>query len=85
MRSPRTRTNNRSFDAIGVNDTGTISTVQVYVAGEAAASVPMIGQRMLATPAHIDLTRYSNVTRVDVTDITDEAGLGLDNIAFHIP
>ena len=70
-----------SFDALGVNDTGAIATVQLTPGG----SVPIVGQGMVDVPVHVDLSTFTGVTSLVVTNITDAAGIGYDNFTFEAP
>jgi hypothetical protein len=73
-----------AFDAIAVNDTGTVATVVVHQ-GSTQTSVPLVGKGNVQVPVHVDLSMYAGVTEVDVTKITDEGGIGLDTFVFQYP
>ncbi|MGH7327114.1 MAG: hypothetical protein ACREJX_02065, partial [Polyangiaceae bacterium] len=73
------------FSAVGANDTGTIAKVNVYVSGSLAQTVDIIGQGDTAIPVAVDLSSFSNVTRIEVTNITDEGGIGIDDLSFDFP
>jgi hypothetical protein len=72
------------FDAIGVNSTGAVATIQIHQ-GSTSTSIPLVGQGQTMVPVHVDLSGYSNVTEVDVVNIMDLGGIGLDTFVFDLP
>ena len=73
-----------SFMAIGVNDTTKVATLHV-VTRSGTSSVDLVGRGDPDTPFRVDLTKYTDVTRLEVTDVTDSYGLGFDDFAFEEP
>jgi hypothetical protein len=58
--------------------------VDVFVNYSYAATVPMVGSGNVYVPTLIDLTAYSNVTRIEIKNITDPGGLGWDDFTFDV-
>jgi hypothetical protein len=71
-----------TFDAVGVNDTGQVAEVEVFGASGLVATVPIIGGAGGYTAQPVDLSAYNDVTSIDITDITDPAGIGWTNFSF---
>ena len=71
-----------SFHALGVTDTGTVAHIRVYKGSDLAGTENLIGQGDSYTPVPVDLSSYSNITRIEVDDITDEYGIVYDDFAF---
>jgi hypothetical protein len=68
----------------GVNNTGVVAKVDVYVLGALSATVNMIGQGQPYVPVPVDLTGFSHVTRIAIHDVTDLAGIGWDDFSFDV-
>ena len=74
-----------SFHAIQANNTGTVAAIKVYVSGALAGTVDLIGTGQTMAPVVIvDLSQYSNVTRIELTAINDGGGIGWDDFAFTV-
>jgi hypothetical protein len=72
-----------TFDAVGVNDTGVqVAEVEVYGSDGLIATVPIIGDGGGYTAQLVDLSAYSGITSIDITDITDPAGIGWTNFSY---
>ncbi len=69
---------------IGINGVGPVATINVFEDGVPAGSITVIGLGDQFTPVTIDLTGFSNVTRIELTEITDPAGIGWDDFCFDI-
>ena len=54
----------------------------VAVRGDLAGTENLIGHGDSYTPVPVDLSSYSNITRIEVDDITDEYGIVYDDFAF---
>ncbi len=67
---------------IGINGVGPVATINVFEDGVPAGSITVIGLGDQFTPVPIDLTGFSNVTRIELTEITDAAGIGWDDFCF---
>jgi hypothetical protein len=76
--------NGLAFDAIGVDNLGTVATLVIHQ-GSVQTSVPVVGQGNTKVPVHIDLSPYPGVSEVDVTKIVDPGGFGLDTFVFQYP
>jgi hypothetical protein len=75
-----------SFHAIQANNTGTVASIKVYVSGALAGTLDLIGTGQAMAPVVIvDLSQYSNVTRIELTALNDGGGIGWDDFAFTVP
>jgi hypothetical protein len=72
-----------TLDAVGVNDTGHVAEAEVFDASGLIATVPIIGDAGGYTAQLVDLSAYSDVTSIDLTDITDGGGIGWTNFSFN--
>ncbi len=70
------------LNAVGVNDTGKVADVRVFVGGALAATESIVGLGHSGTPVHVDLSTYENVTRLEIVNVTDAGGIGMDDFAF---
>lgn len=70
------------FDAVGVNNTGQVAEVDVYAASGLLAAIPITGDAGVFNAQLVDLSAYKDVTRIDITDITDGGGIGWTNFSF---
>lgn len=71
-----------SFAWLGNETMGSVGDVQVYSGSTLEATLHLISPASMTdsqNPKYIDLTSYSNVTRVDITNITDQGGLAFDS------
>lgn len=71
-----------TFDAVGVNDTGQVALVDVYNANGLEAAVPIMGDAGVYTAQLVDLSIFTDVTSIDITDISDAAGIGWTDFSF---
>jgi hypothetical protein len=71
-----------TLDAVGIQDTGQVAEVEVYGAGGLLGTVSIIGDAGGYTAQLVDLSAYSDVTSIDITGITDPAGIGWTNFSF---
>jgi hypothetical protein len=71
-----------SFNAIAVDNVGPVANVNVYESGVLSATVPVAGAGTPTVPVRVDLTSFNNVTRVELTGITDASGMGWDDFVF---
>ena len=62
--------NNLTFLGTGVNDTGKVAEVDVFQNGVLSSTVDMMGISTIA-PVLVDLSAFTNVTSIDIHDITD--------------
>ncbi|WP_422923348.1 fibronectin type III domain-containing protein [Singulisphaera sp. PoT] len=70
------------FTLLRDDASGAIAQVRVYEKGTLSATVPLNGTATVSTPEHIDLTAYHKVTRIEIVNITDPAGLLWDDFSF---
>lgn len=75
--------NGLHFVATGANDTGVIGEVNVFTGGVFNNTVNINGTGDPLTPIAIDLTGFTDVTRIEIVNITDLAGLGYDDFTFN--
>ncbi|MEO8039097.1 MAG: PEP-CTERM sorting domain-containing protein [Betaproteobacteria bacterium] len=73
------------FKVSSGNDVGNIGSVNVFVDGSLASTLGIIGTGEFTVPIPIDLTSFTNVTRVEIVNITDEFGLSYDDFVFTAP
>jgi hypothetical protein len=73
-----------TFLAVGVDGTGPVASVNVFESGVLTATVAIEGIGDPATPVRVDLTSFHDVTRIEITGITDVGGIGLDDFNFCI-
>ena len=71
-----------TFRGVGIDGTGTVASVNVYEGGVLTANVPVTGLGDPATPVRVDLTAFGNVTRIEITAITDAGGIAWDDFSF---
>ena len=76
--------NNLTFYSIGANDNGHNADVDVFVNNAFAGTVQVIGNGTGSTPDLVDLTAFNNITRIEIKNITDFAGLGWDDFSFNV-
>ena len=75
---------NLSFLAVGVNRKGRVAEARVYVNGALAGTEEIRGRGRAKRPVLVDLSAYSDVTRVEIADVHDRYGVGWDDFAFEI-
>jgi hypothetical protein len=76
--------NNLTFLALGDNSVGTQATVDVFENGTYSATVPVVVDGDFATIHTVDLSGFSNVTRIEIENITDGGGLAWDRFEFDV-
>lgn len=72
------------FHAVGVNEDGVIASVKVYTGQTLATTIPVEGLGSLDEFPLVDLSSVRDVTRIEVTDITDFGGIGFDDFTFTV-
>ena len=70
------------FFAVGDDDVGTVAMVDVFENDAFSATVKIIGDGNGFTPIEVDLSAFNDVTRIEIHDVTDTAGLGYDDFTF---
>jgi len=74
--------NNLTFWEVGVNDSGLVALVDVFVNSVFSATVNIFGFSTPFTPSLVDLSGFSNVSSIRIYNVTDTAGIGWDNFEF---
>ncbi len=72
-----------SFLAVGSNNTGTVANINVFTNGAFNSTVNLTGNASPFVPISIDLSAFSNVTRIEIVNNVDAAGLGYDDFTFN--
>ncbi len=73
-----------SLDILSDNDSGVIASLNVIHSG-GSTLMDIIGDGDFSTPIGMDLSAFSDVTRIELFGITDEFGLAIDNLVFDVP
>jgi hypothetical protein len=68
--------------AVGVDDSGTVASVNVFVDGVLADTVSIEGKGDPTTPVPVNLTAYPDVTRIELVNVTDTGGIAWDDFQF---
>ena len=75
--------NGLSFLAVGDNNVGDVGDVRVFAGAVLLGTVDLIMDGLpFGAPQLIDLGAFANVTRIEIVNITDDAGLGYDDFTF---
>jgi hypothetical protein len=73
--------NDLTLLAVGVNDIGVVAQVNViFDNGLQNHTVNVKGRANVETPILVDLRNYGDVTRIEFVNITDESGIGWDDL-----
>jgi len=75
---------NVSLDILSDNDSGIIGAINIFHAG-GVSRLDVVGNGNFNDPISTDLSLYTDVTRVELVDVTDEFGLSIDNLVFDAP
>lgn len=75
---------NLTFLEIGDDDEGANALIDVFVNGLFSATVNAVGDADPFLPNLVDLSAFSNVTRIRIHGITDNNGLGWDDFTFDV-
>jgi hypothetical protein len=73
-----------SFLAVGDNNVGHNGDVRVFGGSTLLGTVNIIGDANGFTPYLVDLSAFSGITRIEITNITDLVGLGYDDFTFTV-
>lgn len=76
--------NNLSIDVVSDNDSGMVASMGIFHAG-GFDELDVIGNGDFTDVMHMDLSNFQDITRLELFAITDEFGLGIDNLAFDVP
>lgn len=73
-----------SFVAVGDNNVGRNGDVRLFGGSTLLGTVGIVGDGNGFTPYLVDLSAFSGVTRIEIANITDAAGLGYDDFTFTV-
>jgi len=77
--------NGLSFLAVGDNNVGDVGDVRVFSGAVLLGIVDLIMDGdPFGAPHLIDLGAFADVTRIEIVDMTDAAGLGYDDFTFEV-
>lgn len=74
---------NLSFKVAGDNTVGTAALIDVYRTTGFAGQVNLVTDGNGFTPELVDLSSFSNITRISINTITDDGGIGYDDFQFN--
>ena len=74
-----------TFLAVGDNDSGVTGSVSVFSDGSLLGIVDIITDGNPNATDLVDLSAFIHVTRIEISGITDAAGLGYDDFTFGDP
>lgn len=74
---------NLRFLGVGINDSGVVGKIDVFVNGLFSTTVDILGNSDPFSPVPINLFTFRGITRISVNSITDRAGIGYDDFTFH--
>ena len=76
--------NNLTFLAMGDDFAGVQATVDVFENGIFSATFDIVVDGIFDTVHTVDLTGFTNVTRIEIGNITDGGGLAWDRFEFRV-
>ncbi|MEQ9372439.1 MAG: Ig-like domain-containing protein [Coleofasciculus chthonoplastes F3-SA18-01] len=76
--------NNLSFRVIGDNTNGTAALITVETADGSIETVNLVTDGNFFNPDLIDLSSFSNITRISINTITDGGGIGYDDFQYEL-
>ena len=71
------------FTGVAVDSAGKVATARVFAGSQMLGAVDVIGNGDDSKPPQVDLSAYENVTRLEIVNVTDSAGLGWDDFTFE--
>ena len=71
-----------SILGMGINDVGKVAQAQLYNGVNFLGTQNIIGNSEGLNPVLVDLSAWGSVTRLELTNINDGAGIGWDNLAY---
>jgi hypothetical protein len=75
--------NGLSFSALGVDNVGLAAKVNVYENNVFNSTVSVLGTGTPLTPHFVDLSAFTNVTRIEIVNVIDSNGIGYDDFVFN--
>lgn len=76
--------NDLTFLALGDNTPGVQATVDVFENGVYSATIDVVVDGNFDTIHTVDLSLFSNVTRIEIENIIDSGGLAWDRFEFNV-
>ena len=73
------------FKLVGVNGSGKVATARLLHRDGTKTTKDAIGKGDYATPVVVDLADATDITRLEIVDVNDAYGLGLDDLEFDFP
>lgn len=73
-----------SFLAIGDDDVGDVGDVRVFAGATLLGTVDVITDGNSGVPNLVDVSAFSGITRIEIVNISDAAGLGFDDFTFTV-
>lgn len=74
-----------SFALVGVNSTQKCATARLVHSDKSVTTTDVVGKGNYAVPVVVDLASSTDVVRLEIVDVSDPYGLGLDDVAFDFP
>lgn len=74
-----------SFTLVGVNGASKVATARIVQKDGTKTMKDIVGKGSYATPVVVDVSSFTDVIRLEIVDINDAYGLGLDDLEFDFP
>jgi len=74
-----------SVSLVGVNSGSKVATLRLVHSDGSSGSLDIIGLGSYMQPVVVDRPGSVDVVRLEITDVQDAYGLGLDDLAFDVP
>ena len=74
-----------SFALVGVNGSSKVATARIVRKDGTKTTKDIVGKGSYSTPVVVDVSSFTDVTRVEIVDVNDSYGLGLDDLEFDFP
>jgi hypothetical protein len=75
---------NLKFKAMGVENLGKVAQVRVFRSGTYAQTVDVLAPGSDAVATVVDLSQFDDITRIELVNVTDVAGLCWDDFEFDL-
>lgn len=73
-----------SFLFVGDNNVGDVGDVRVFGAKGLLGTLDLLGDGSISTPGFVEVSGFSNITRIEIANVSDAAGLGFDDFSFSV-
>ncbi len=70
---------------VGVNDTDRVATINLVKSDQSKTSHDVTGQGNYTVPVAVDLSSETDVVRVEIVNVNDSFGLGIDDVELDFP